>query len=244
MKNKKAISYSFSSAAFFCFLLALVLMILLRLFNTQEFLRWYARYTDTLNNFELWIQTYGATWITVVVILINYTIKSFIPWFPLSCICVASAVIFKWYIAAAINIVGMGIFFVAKFLWGRKHGGGNAEKILAKYDKAHNFIDSSKAGSKAVLFFSRLIPGIPLGSVSTLYGSTDIKLWEYVIISLLGFSYKIFTYVTIGRNVFDPASFGFIVPFIPLLIFSGLVLLSVSGVSFIKNNLLFKTSDN
>lgn len=239
MKNKKSRSYGFASAAFFCFLLALVLMVLLRLFNTQEFLRWYNRYTDTLNNFELWIQTYGATWVSVLVILINYTIKAFIPWFPLSCLCVASAVIFKWYIAIAINVAGMSIYFIAKFLWGRKHGGGNAEKILSKYDKAHTFIDSSKAGSKAVLFFCRLTPGIPLGSVSTLYGSTDIKLWEYITISLLGFSYKIVSYVIIGRNVFDPASFGFIVPFIPLLILSGLVLLSVGGVVSIKGNSKF-----
>ncbi len=236
MKNKKNKSYGLSTAAFFCFLLALVLMVLLRLFNTQEFLRWYNRYTDTLNNFELWIQTYGATWVTVLVILINYVIKSFIPWFPLSCLCVASAVIFKWYIAIAINVAGMSIYFIAKFLWGRKNGGGNAEKLLSRYDKAHTFIDSSKTGSKAVLFFCRLTPGIPLGSVSTLYGSTDIKLWEYTVISILGFSYKIVSYVIIGRNVFDPASFGFIVPFIVLLIFSGLVLLSVSGVVSLKGN--------
>lgn len=235
MKKKRNLSYGFSSMAFFSLLLALVLMILLRIFNTREFLRWYSGYTHTLEEFELWIQTYGATWISVVVILLNYVVKAFIPWFPLSCICVASAVIFKWYIAAAINIAGMSIFFVAKFLWGRKHGGGNAEKILSKYDKAHSYIDSSKAGSKVVLFFSRLLPGIPLGSVSTLYGSTDIGLFEYLIISLAGFSYKIFSYVTIGRNVFDPASFGFIAPFIPLLIFSGLVLLSVSGVTSFFN---------
>ncbi len=230
MKNKGNLSYGFSTMAFFSLLAALILMILLRLFSTDEFLRWYGRYTDTLNDFEMWIQTYGATWISVVIILINYTIKAFIPWFPLSCICVASAVIFKWYVAVLINIAGMSIYFAAKFLWGRKHGGGNAEKILARYDKAHTFIDSSKAGSKAVLFFSRLLPGIPIGSVSTLYGSTDIKLYEYLIISVAGFLYKILSYVTIGRNVFDPASFGFIAPFIPLLIFSGLVLLSVSGV--------------
>lgn len=236
MKSKKSASYSFSTAAFFCFLLALVLIILLRLFNTQEFLRWYNRYTDTLNNFELWIQNYGATWVSVLVILINYTIKAFIPWFPLSCICVASAVLFKWYIAVAINIAGMSIYFTAKFLWGRKHGGGNAEKILARYDKAHTFIDSSKAGSKAVLFFCRLMPGIPLGSVSTLYGSTDITLLQYLIISIAGFLYKIISYVIIGRNVFDPASAGFIAPFIPLLIFSGLVLLSVGGVVSLKRN--------
>lgn len=229
MKRKNK-SYAFTTSAFICFLLALALIVLLRLFSTDEFNRWYNGYTKSLSDFELWIQTYGATWVSVLVILINYTIKAFIPWFPLSCICVASAVLFKWYIAVAINVAGMSIYFTAKFLWGRKHGGGNAEKILARYDRAHKFIDSSKAGSKAVLFFCRLLPGIPIGSVSTLYGSTDITLPWYLIISITGFLYKILSYVTIGRNVFDPASFGFVAPFIPLLIFSGLVLLSVGGV--------------
>lgn len=242
---KKGASYFFSTAAFLCLLTALVLMILLRIFSTDSFLSWYNGYTKTLNEFELWIETYGATWIAVVVILLNYTIKAFIPWFPLSCICVASAVIFKWYIAVIINIVGMSIYFTAKFLWGRKHGGGNAEKLLSRYDRAHTFIDSSKAGSKAVLFFSRLLPGLPLGSVSTLYGSTDMKLYEYLIISVAGFLYKIVSYVIIGRNVFDPASFGFIIPFIPLLIFTGVVLLSVSGVvsTFTKRSHRDKNSD-
>lgn len=138
--------------------------------------------------------------------------------------------LFKWYIAIPLNLIGVGIYFTAKFLWGRKHGGGNAEKILAKYDSAHRFIDSSKAGSKIVLFFSRLIPCIPIGSVSVLYGSTEIKFIEYIAISLIGFLYKIVSYVIIGRNVFDPATAGFIVPFIPLLLVSGFVLLSIGEI--------------
>lgn len=231
MKSQVKKSYGFSTAAFFCFLTALALVVLLRLFETPEFLLWYNRYTEYLVRFELWIQNHGATFASVIIILANYVIKAFIPWFPLSCICVASAVLFKWYIAIVLNLVGVAVYFTAKFYWGRKHGGGNAEKILAKYDKAHNFIDSSKAGSKIVLFFARLIPVIPIGSVSVLYGSTEIKYVEYIGISLLGFLYKIVSYVIIGRNVFDPATAGFIVPFIPLLLVSGFVLLSVGEIS-------------
>lgn len=220
----------FNALAFFSFALAIALVILLRFFATEEFGRWYAQYNATLNGYELWIETYGATVIAVAVILLNYLIKSFVPWFPISCLCVASAVIFKWYIAAVINIIGLSLFFSVRFYKGRKHGGGKAEKLLEKYDKPHRFIESGKAGSKALLFLARLIPGVPLGAVSIFYGSTEMSFREYLTVSLVGIAYKLFSYITIGRHVFDPASISFVGPFIPLLVLAGLVLLSLGGV--------------
>lgn len=221
----------FNLAAVFCFLLAIGLVLLLRFFSTDEFTQWYARYNTTLENYESWIETNGATVLTVVIILINYYIKAYLPWFPISCLCVASAVVFKWYIASAINLAGLALFFAVKFRKGRRHGGGKAEKMLEKYRKPHDFIESGSFGSKAVLFFSRLLPGVPLGAVSVFYGSTEMKFGEYMLVSLFGILYKLFTYITIGRNVFDPASISFVGPFIPLLVFTGFVMLSIGGVT-------------
>ena len=70
---------------------------------------------------------------------------------------------------------------------------------------------------------------MPVNSVSRLYGTTEIPYGRYMLISVLGFTYKLFSYTIIGRNVFDPASASFIVPLILLFIFSGIVLLSLSG---------------
>lgn len=216
--------------AFLCFASAVGLIVLLRFFATEEFTRWYGQYISVLDGYEQWIETYGATFIAVAVILLNYLIKSFVPWFPISCLCVASAVIFKWYIAAGINIAGLAIYFTVKFYRGRRHGGGRAERLLEKYDRANSLLESGKAGSKAFLFFARLFPGVPMGAVSVLYGSTKITYREYLVVSLLGTVYKLFSYITIGRHVFDPASVSFVGPFISLLVFAGMVLLSVSGV--------------
>lgn len=224
-----------NTMAFICFLLALVLIVLLRVFRLDTFLEWYARYNDTLLTYEIWMQTYGATWISVLSILVNYALKALIPWFPIPCLCVVSGVLFEWYYALLINIAGMIILFTIKFFWGRKFGGGNAEKILAKYDTAHNFIDSSKLGSRLVLFVLRFVPCVPVNSVSCLYGTTNIPYYKYIVISVLGFTYKLFSYTIIGRNVFDPASASFIVPFILLLIFSGMVLLTLSGAFGIRS---------
>ena len=248
MKKRKSKTYAINTMAFICFVLALALIILLRIFSNDRFTQWYSRYIDTLASYEVWMQTYGATITSVLIILLNFFLKAVIPWFPIACMCVASGVLFEWYYALLINVIGMIILFTAKFYWGRRFGGGNAEKILSKYETAYEFIDKSRLGSGVVLFFLRFVPCFPVNSVSTLYGSTDISYLRYIIISVVGCLYKLFSYTTIGRNVFDPASASFIVPMIILLIFSGMMLLSLSGAlqlgNLINKNIFRKVGNN
>lgn len=227
-KNKR--SYAMNFAAFICFVLALALIVLLRLFQSESIVRWYNRYTDTLNSYDIWIQQNGATFLTAVIILVNYALKAVIPWVPLSFIMVIAGAVFPWYEAAIINVLGTALLFSIKYFWGKHLGGGNAEKILSKYDKAHTFIDKGKLGSGAVLFAARLIPCVPVNSVSQLYGTTDIPFERYLLVSLAGFSYKLFSYTVIGRNVYDPMSAKFIIPFVLLFLFSGITLLALNGV--------------
>lgn len=217
-------------AAFICFSLVLVLTVLLRLFQIEQVVTWYNKYTDTLASYEAWVQQNGATFLSVAVILANFAVKAVLPWFPISCIMVCAGVIFKWYYAILINIAGLVILYTIKYFWGRHFGGGNAEKILEKYDNVHSFIDRGKLGSRLVLFSLRLVPCMPLNAVSQLYGTTGMEYYKFILISIAGSAYKIFSYTIIGRNVYDPMSAKFIVPFILLLFFSGVVLLSLSGV--------------
>ncbi len=240
LEQKKSRNYAFNFAAFICFLIALVLIILIRIFRQPEFLHWYGRYTDTLSEYELWLQTYGATVISVVVILFNFFLKSVLPWFPVSCICVASSILFNWYEAVIINVIGMSILYSVGFYKGKRNGAGNAEKLLGKYKKIHDFIDNNESGSSAVLFVLRIIPLVPINQVSTLYGTTNISYPVYLVVSVLGSAYKIISYTIIGRNVFDPASASFIVPLILLFMFSGIVLLILSGAITIKTKLTVK----
>ena len=243
LKKEKGRSYAMSFAAFICLLISLILIILLRLFQIESVIEWYDKYTQTLDSFEKWMQANGATWYSVMIILANFVLKAIIPWFPISCICVASGVMFKWYYAIAINICGLTILFTIKYFWGKRLGGGNAEKILSKYDRAHKFIDNSKLGSTVVLFFLRLCPSLPINSVSQLYGTTDIGYVKYILVSLLGFSYKLFSYTLIGRSVFDPMSAKFVVPLILLFFFSGIVLLALNGVIVLTSPVFKRKTD-
>ncbi len=229
MNKSKTTRFTLNFAAFICFAVALALLVLLRLFRHESFELWYNRIEETLMYYELWMQTYGATWISALLILANYALKALVPWFPISCICVVAGVLFKWYYAILINIAGLIILFTIRFFWGKKFGAGNAEKILNQYVSVKNIIDSDSLSSSIVLFGLRLSPVVPINSVSSIYGTTDIDYKRYIILSLAGFSYKLFSYTVIGRNVFDPASASFIVPFVLLLLLSGFVMLSLSG---------------
>lgn len=217
-------------AAFVCFLLSLTMIVILRLSQMESAVAWYEKYTDTLSSFEQWIQQYGATWYSVLIILANFMLKAVIPWFPLSCICVACGVLFPAYMSIPINAFGAALLFTIKYFWGKRYGGGNAEKLLSKNEKAAALVERNQVGSAVVLFFLRLFPCIPINSVSQLYGTSDIGYWKYLIVSLVGFSYKLFSYTIIGRSVYDPMSASFFVPFILLFLFSGLVLLALNGV--------------
>lgn len=227
--------------ALICFIFVLALLVLMRAVKTEPFLEWYAKYTDTLIDFELWLETHGATPIAVVVIIFNYALKSVLPWFPVSCICVASAVLFKWYYALIINVVGLAILFTLKFLWGRIYGGGNTEKILMKSRTVHGIVEKSGLGSEALLFVTRLTPGITINGISGVYGTTQMSLGSFLLISELGFLPKTISYIIIGRNVFDPASASFLFPFIPLILFSGLMFLSFGNA--IKSTATEKNED-
>lgn len=216
-------------AAFACFLTALVLVVLLRIFQLDKVVMWYNSYTDTLSKFEARIESNGASWASALFILLNFLIKSIIPWFPFSCICVAVGVVFPWYYALLINIAGMTVTFTVRFFWGKRFGGGNAKKILSKYKKAYNLVNGSHFSSRVVLILLRAFPCLPINATSQLYGTTSISYWKFLLLSLAGFSYKIFLYTLIGRSVYNPFSASFILPFVFLLIFSGVVLLIITG---------------
>ena len=76
------------------------------------------------------------------------------------------------------------ILFAIKFAWGKRFGGGNAEKLLMKYDFLYKLVDENKLGSGVVLFFARLLPSIPINSVSCLYGLGDPIDYRSMVISL------------------------------------------------------------
>ncbi len=230
MKEKRSAAFkALSIASAVCFIIALALIVLLRVLQIDRVSEWYSKYTGTLMSFEQHIENMDNRWLAVLVIELNFLVKAIVPWIPISCICVVSGVIFKWYIALFINVSGLIMLFTIRYYWGKHLGGGNAQKLLSKYEKAYAFVDNEKIGGPLVLFGFRLMPCLPINSISQIYGSMGYDYWKYILISLVGFAYKLFSYTIIGRNVYDPLSAKFIVPLIPLFLISSVVLLILNG---------------
>ena len=218
----------FASAA--CFIIGIGLIILIRLLHTESIAQWYDRWTAALLSYEKSVENISEKWIAALFIEANFILKAFVPWLPISLLFFATGVIFKWYIAIPINIIGLATQFTIKYFWGRWRGGGNAQKLITRNEAAHRLLSQdNKIGSPLTLFFARFIPCLTVNAVSQLYGSYDFPYWKYLGISILGFSYKLYSYTLVGRNVFDPLSTKVLLPLIPLFLFSGIVLLCFNG---------------
>lgn len=228
--KKKTLSKVVYIASAACFIIGIALIVLIRLLHTDGIAQWYSRWTSALMSYEKSVENIDEKWIAALFIEANFVLKACIPWLPVSLLCFATGVIFKWYIAIPLNMLGLTIQFTIKYFWGRWRGGGNAQKLVAMNEQVYNVLSqNNKIGSPILLFILRFIPCMPINAVSQLYGSYDFVYWKYLLISLGGFSYKLFSYTIVGRNVFDPLSMGVLVPLIPLFLFSGFVLLFFNG---------------
>lgn len=213
-----------------CFVISIALIVTIRLLHTDSIAQWYTRWTGALVSYEKSVENIDEKWIAALFIEANFILKSFIPWLPVSLLCFATGVIFKWYIAIPINIIGLASQMTIKYFWGKWRGGGNAEKLLSKNEAVYKIVSqNNKIGSPIALFFSRFVPCMPINAVSQLYGSYDFEYWKYLLISILGFSYKLYSYTLVGRNVFDPLATRVLLPLIPLFLFSGIALLCFNG---------------
>ncbi len=231
MKNNReeARFKALNIAAAVCFFVAILLVIVLQLMRIDSISQWYGKYTDTLMRFEQNIENMDNRWLAVLVIELNFVIKAIIPWLPISFLCVISGVMFKWYIAILINLIGLIMLFTVKYFWGKNLGGGNIHKFITRYEKVYDIIKNDSVGRPLVLFGARLFPCLPINTISQIYGAINYEYWKYILISIAGFSYKLFSYTVIGRNVYDPLSAKFIVPFIPLFLISSVALLVLNG---------------
>ena len=230
MQNKEKVrNRVINIIAVIFFVLSVSLFVIHRLLSVDSIAHWYSKYTGVLMDFDNRVEAIDNSWLVILAIEANFFLKAVIPWIPISCICVMSGVVFKWPVALTINIVGLTMLYSIKYLWGKRLGGGNAEKILTKYEKAYTFVDNNKIGSPILLFFFRLIPCLPLNSVSQLYGSLEFEYWKFIIISIVGSSYKLFSYTIIGRNVYDPLSGKFLLPLAFLFLFSSITIFAVNS---------------
>lgn len=232
MTKKKKISRKkvINIAAVVMLIVAAVLMVLLALLQVDPLKSWYADMQEWLIDFENTVTSIENKHVVFMVILTLFCIKGFVPFLPISTLCFMTGMVFPGFSAFLINMLGVALQMSIAYFKGRLFGGGNVHKFLNKYEGTRQVLEKNATAHTLLLLTFRLVPFVPMNTVSRLFGSMNIKYWEYIFISIGGFSPKIVSYTIIGRNVYDPLSPSFIVPIIVLLLISAVSALILNFV--------------
>ena len=210
--------------------LALAIGILLFSLQFEELWRWYSAIQKQLLDLEKRIASIEQSWEFFLAVLALFAIKSFIPIYPTSTVCFLTGIMLPMYFSVPVNVLGFCVLTSIRYFAGKRFGAGSAWKMISKNERLRNLIRSDGTGNPVLLIALCLVPGMPINSISGIYGSFNFGYWRFILLSVIGFMPRLISYTFVGRNVFDPLSPGFLVPIMLLAFFSGISMLSVNGV--------------
>ncbi len=189
----------------------------------------YAVYIQFLSDLETRIASIRNYGIVILVILLLYFVKAALPLYPISILCVASAMVFRVPESLLLNLIGLALMFSTRYFLG-ENDGSPARDRLARAPLLDGILQSDSRSSPWLLLAVRMLPGIPLNTVSQIYGAMRFPYWEFILISEAGSLPKLLLYILIGRNVSNPFTLRFSIPLTALLIVTGAVFLTMSMV--------------
>ena len=175
--------------------------------------------------------------LTVLVLLFIYFFKAYLPFLPLSIVCLMGGVLFGkyWWVAFLINLLGLAGMFYLRFNSGRVKGENYMQNLLRKNKYVRLAIDVNGVSSYSLLAVFRFFPCFPLNFVSRLYGANkDCKFQWYMLISLAAIAPRVYVYTRIGREIFNPFSRTFVILIMVFAAFGGVGFFIVNLVIYIK----------
>ncbi len=152
-----------------------------------------------------------------------YIAKCQLP-IPMGVLCVISGMVFSLPNAIIINVTFLAFFFIVKYIEGKWIGGGWAMMILniRKIRFLKQWVLFKGTGNPYILVVSRLVPSIPLGMISKLYGSMHYDFIYYLVLSVMGFMPRLYIYTRIGSVMYNPFSKEFIILVMIIVAFTGI----------------------
>jgi len=191
---------------------------------------WYDDVKEFLFNLENKIIAIDKKWEFVAVIMILYLIKCVFPIFFTSTVCFITGAVLPIHFAIPVNIIGTMLQFSIKYFWGSRVGSPYAWKIIRKNDILRHAVQSGGKGNPVTLFALRLVPSVPVNTISSIYGSLHFGYLKFIVVSIFGFLPKLIAFTFVGRNTFDPLSAKFLLPLMIILLITGISCLSVNGI--------------
>ena len=193
---------------------------------------WYQNYQQALATAEIKVENMDNKASVFVVILFLFAFKAVFPiyLYPLPALCAVTSTVFEPYFSIPINIIGLVILYSIKYYWGTRVGANSVQLILKRNDTVRYFIEKDGKGNPLLLPLFRFTPGIPINLISQLYGAMGFRYRNFLLLSLLGYTPLLIFYTFIGRNVFNPLSTAFLLPFILLFTLIGISMFTLSKI--------------
>lgn len=204
--------------------------VLLYLLRYEHLWHWYAVIRQELSDLENYISHLDDKWLFVIIILGLFAVKSFIPIYPTPTVCFLTGVMLPMYVSVPVNVFGFGILLTIRYYAGKRFGAGGAWWLLKKNTRLRKLIEQDGNGNSPLLIILRLMPAMPVNTISGIYGSLKFGYRRFLLLSLIGYMPKIISYTFVGRNVYDPLSTEFIVPIMIIAFASGISLVCVNGI--------------
>jgi len=219
------------------FILTGVFIVLLIVSQNDVVRQSYQSYLDYLVSAEYKVAHMNDKFSVFLVILFLYAFKAVFPvyLYPLSAVCTITSAVFPAYFSIPINLIGLGLLYTIKYFWGKKVGATAVQSILNKSETVAYLIQRDGKGNPWLLALFRLVPGIPINLVSQLYGAMGFRYKYYLILSFIGYAPLLISYTFIGRNVFNPFSAAFLLPFVLLFLLLGTSMLATSKIVEIQS---------
>ena len=204
--------------------------VLLFLLQYEHLWRWYATIRRELAELELQISMLDNKWVFVIVLVLLFAVKSFIPIYPTPTVCFLTGAMLPMYMSVPVNVIGFCVLLAIRYYAGQRFGAGKAWELIRKNERLRRLIEQNGKGNSSLLIILRLLPLMPVNTISGVYGSLDFGLGQFLLLSVIGYMPKIISFTFIGRNVFDPLSAEFIVPIMLFAFVSGVSLICVNGI--------------
>lgn len=240
-KDKKPFSYLAKSIITFVILLAVegVLFLVLRYINELSLrFDWVVSKLEYVEHFILdFMSAANNIALTILILLFIYFIKAYLPFLPLSIVCLMSGIMFGkyWWVALIINLLGLSGMFYLRFNSGRVKGENYMQNLLRKNKYVRLALDVNGISSYSLLAVFRFFPCFPLNFVSRLYGANkDCKFQWYMLISVLSIAPRVYVYTRIGREIFNPFTRVFVILLMCFAAFGGVGVFVVNTVFYIK----------
>lgn len=224
-------------ASFLSFILCIVFIVLLILSKNDDIRLWYSKYLEYLAASEYKVEHMDDKYSIFLIVLFLYAFKAVFPiyLYPVSALCAITSAVFPPYFSIPINLLGLTVLYSIKYFWGTKVGSSGVQSILQKNETVRYLVERDGKGNPWMLALFRLVPGIPINAVSKLYGALGFRYEYFLVLSLVGYAPLVASYTFIGRNVFNPLSTAFILPFILLFLLMGISMLAISKIVQIQS---------